>query len=469
MEDYEMNNAPQEPQHTEPVIPTPPVMPWDPYEAGPEPAKKKRSGKTGRRILAAFAAVLVLLGSCSITAAVVNHKWQKNADVMQQQMEDLRSEFQAKIDELTGKVAVSNAVGTGVSVAGTVVPSEGMSPAQVYAMNVRSVVAISNQGTTTNIYGQVTNTASSGSGFILTADGYVVTNYHVINNAEKLTVITYDGTQYEATLIGGNESNDVALVKIDAENLPYVTLGSSNDLIVGDMVVAIGNPLGELTSTQTVGYVSAVNRVISVEGARIDMIQTDAAINSGNSGGPLFNMKGEVVGITSAKYSGNTGSGAAIEGIGFAIPIDDVAGMIEDLQNYGYVTGAYLGVMVRNLDASTAASYGLPTGVYVESVTEGSCAEKAGLKAKDIIIGLGDYELTSYEDLARALRKFKAGDTTIIKVYREGTTISSSITLDERPHEETQTAEPAGEGKMPQNGSYDEWFEYFFGKGNDNG
>lgn len=451
------------PEQKPPVPPTPRV-PWD-MEGEPKKTPKKKSGN-GKRILAAVLALVILAGSCMTTAGIVNSRWKKAVAGLESRVDTLQNELTSRIDDVNGRVNGSLTVGSGISTAGTLVTTDGLSPAQVYAQNVRSVVYIENEGTAMNAFGQTTTAHSSGSGFILTEDGYVVTNYHVIDGAQKLTVTTFDGTKYPATLIGGNEQNDVALVKIDGENLPAVKIGNSRDLIVGDMVVAIGYPLSMETATQTVGFVSALERIVNTENARIDMIQTDAAINSGNSGGPLFNMRGEVIGITSAKYSGSTGSGASIEGIGFAIPIDDVMGMIEDLQVYGYVTGAYLGVMVRNLDSSTAATYGLPTGVYVESVTEGSCAEKAGLQAQDIITGLGDYDLSSYEDLAWALRKFKAGDTTTISVYRGGQVLTLSITLDEKPHEEAVSA-PAEENTMPQNGSYDEWYKYFFGKGND--
>ena len=228
--------------------------------------------------------------------------------------------------------------------------------------------------------------------------------------------------------------------------------------------MAIGNPLGELTSTMTAGYVSAKNRDVTTDGMTINMIQTDAAINSGNSGGPLFNMKGEVVGITTAKYSGSSSSGATIEGIGFAIPINDVIGMVDDLMNYGYITGAYLGVLVSNMDEATAPYYGFPVGVYIQEVTPGYCAETAGLQAKDIIVKLGDYPVSNLTDLTRALRNFKAGDTTEITVYRGGAELVLSITLDEKPADVTGTV-PAErpEGQMPENGSFDEWYDYFFG------
>ena len=173
-----------------------------------------------------------------------------------------------------------------------------------------------------------------------------------------------------------------------------------------------------------------------------------------------------MVGITTAKYSGSSSSGATIEGIGFAIPIDDVMPLVDDLINYGYINSAYLGVMVSEMDASTASYYGLPVGAYVQEVTAGNCAEKAGLKAKDIIVGLGDYEIKSVSDLTKALRKFKAGDTTLITVFRSGQELSLSITLDEKPRAtETEIPAPTG-GNLPENGSYEDWYNYFFGPQN---
>jgi len=191
------------------------------------------------------------------------------------------------------------------------------------------------------------------------------------------------------------------------------------------------------------------------------MIQTDAAINPGNSGGPLFNMAGEVVGITTAKYSGTTNSGASIEGIGFAIPIDDVLSMIDDLVEYGYVTGAYLGVTVRNTDEAAAAMYNLPSGAYVDSVVEGGSADRAGVQPKDIIIDLGGHTVTNVTTLTRALRNFKAGDTTSITVIRSGMQLELTITLDEKPREMTTVTTPEADPSMPSEGNYDDWYEFF--------
>lgn len=429
----------------------PPVQPKVPK------AKKKSGGKAWKAVTATVLAVVLVAGGCGITAACVNNYWEVR-------MEQITNAMNQKLNALQEQVDAAG--NSGVSVSGSPVtnPEGGLTASQVYAQNVDTVVAISNSMLSTNIYGQTTQTASSGSGFILTENGYVVTNYHVVEGASTLTVITSDRTEYAAELVGYDESNDVAVLKIDATGLPYVTLGSSDELIVGDQVVAIGNPLGELTSTLTAGYVSAINRDVTTESSIINMIQTDAAINPGNSGGPLFNMKGEVIGITTAKYSGTTSSGASIEGIGFAIPIDDVVSLIDDLMNYGYVTGAYLGVMVSNMDESSAQMYGLPIGAYVQSVTDGYCAQAAGVQAKDIIIALGDTTVESITDLTRALRKFKAGDTTTITVYRGGRELTLTVTLDEKPHETTATD---GDSSLPSEGSYEDWYNYFFGQPHD--
>ena len=198
-------------------------------------------------------------------------------------------------------------------------------------------------------------------------------------------------------------------------------------------MVAIGNALGTLSFSLTVGNISGIDREITTEGTILNMLQTDTAINSGNSGGPLFNAKGEVIGITTAKYSGTTSSGASIEGISFAIPMDDVIGMIRDLRDHGYVTGPYLGVVVGDVDPA-AHAYGVPAGAFIREVSPGYCAEKAGLQAGDIIIKMGDYEVTGLNSLSRTLRNFKAGDTVTLLVWRSGAKLELTVTFDEKPH-----------------------------------
>ncbi len=435
---------------------TPPVPPTFPSQ---EPKKSKSSGKAWKTTAAVGLAVVLLAGGCGGTAALVNHHWEEKTNAMNAQYEKKFEEIQNQISKGSSQSATPGSTVSSVS-------QGAMTPGQVYAENVEGVVAISNQAVTTNIFGQVSETASSGSGFIISEDGYVISNYHVVEGATKLTVITYDTKEYEAKVVGFDAGNDVALLKIEAKGLHPVKIGSSDSLIVGDQVAAIGNPLGELTSSLTVGYVSAKDRTINTEGSFINMIQIDAAINPGNSGGPLFNMKGEVIGINTAKYSGATGSGATIEGIGFAIPIDDVMDIVNDLKEFGYVNSAYLGVSVMGVDDQTSALYGLPHGSLIQSVVDGSCADKAGLKQQDIIVKLGDYEIASNTDLTRALRRFKAGDETVVTVYRAGQNVELSIVLDEKPApaEMSEPGEkPAArpEGEVPSDGNFDEWYEYF--------
>ena len=453
-----------EPEETEHIPQAEPVMESAPafersYTPQPEeytvPRRRERKPGMGRKILAAVLSAALVIGSCAATAGIVNRRWEER---MEQQ--------QAQLDAIQQQLKELAEAQTGVSISGSPMASQGgLTPSQVYAMNVNSVVAISNQSTT-NVWGQVSETAASGTGFIISADGYILSNYHVVEGASKLTVITYMGDEYEAKLVGFDKMNDVSILKVEAQGLDPVTIGSSDELIVGDQVVAIGNPLGELTSSLTVGYISAKDRTINTDGSLINMMQTDAAINPGNSGGPLFNMKGEVIGITTAKYSGSTGSGASIEGIGFAIPIADVMAMTEDLISHGYLTNqAYLGVSVMDLDSSTASMYSLPVGSYVQSVTPGSCAETAGIQPKDIIIAVGDYPVEGNSTLQSALRKFKAGDTATVTVYRAGAELELPITFDERPQDpdaQQQPQQPQQSGEMPSSGSYEDWYNYFF-------
>ena len=276
-----------------------------------------------------------------------------------------------------------------------------MTPEQLYAANLASCVGIT-VNTTVNIFGQTTTSAASGSGFVLTQDGYIVTNFHVIEEAVSdpsvdIQVSFANGDKYTAKLVGGEQENDVAVLKIEATGLQPVTLGDSDQLVVGEPVYAIGNPLGELTFTFTDGMVSALDRLITTTGTdpdtqqkvaiTLNVLQTNCAINPGNSGGPLFDSYGNVVGIVSAKYTEST-SGVTAEGLGFALPINDVKEILSDLIEHGYVTGKpYLGIQVNAVDEQ-AQRYGIPAGAVVEYVAEGSCAQKAGLQVNDIITAI---------------------------------------------------------------------------------
>ena len=440
---YHKQQKAEQPRNANAYVP--PVPPQEP------PRKPKKANRTsGRKIwktlLCSALALAILAGSCTVTAHLVSERWEEKT-------EDMIESFEKRLDDMQNQIDAASFRHDSPAAYPEV--NYITAPGAIYQNNVRSVVLISAK-VTSSVFGQSTTGVSTGSGFVLTEDGYVVTNHHVIEGASAVTVTMHDGVEYAAKVVGSDSNNDVAVLKIQEEvKLQAVTIGSSTALNVGDQVVAIGNPLGELTSTLTVGYVSAKERNVTTDGTTINMIQTDAAINSGNSGGPLFNSKGEVVGITTAKYSGSSSSGATIEGIGFAIPIDDVMPLVDDLMNYGYINSAYLGVMVSEMDAAQASYYGLPVGAYVQEVTPGSCAEKAGLKAKDIIVGLGELEVENRSDLVKALRKYKAGETTTITVFRSGQELTMEITLDEKPRETTNA--------QPEDGNYDDWYKYFFG------
>ena len=464
------------PKKAEPVEAVPKMKKASPYadspyvfQAPPEkprPASKPKKKTVGgwKKVLCAVLAVAVLAGACAVTAQIVGAQYEDRLEQMESRFEDRMEQLEKDLE----KAQQDNFVSGGNQVVSS---GNGLSPAQVYAMNCQSVVLIHNSYI--NSYGQAAT--GSGSGFILSRDGYVVTNHHVIEGNGTLEVITNDGRRHSAKLVGSDNANDVALLKIEGAEFPAVKLGNSDELKVGDQVAAIGNPLGELTSTLTVGYISAMERDVKTSGFAINMIQTDAAINSGNSGGPLFNMNGEVIAITTAKYSGSSSSGATIEGIGFAIPINDVRDLLEDLTTNGHSTAPYLGVSVTDVDAEAAAYFGMPLGARVSEVVAGSCAEKAGLKAKDIIVKLGDYAVKNVNELTRALRKYKAGDAVEMVVYRSGAQVVLKVVLDQRPEavvqpqapEQTQPQEqmPSGDGLpegMPPEGDWEAWFNYLF-------
>ncbi len=373
----------------------------------------------------------------------------------------------------TNKTSVNQAAQTAEEVAVTVKQVESgekMTPAQVYASTVNSVVSINSTGTTYNVFGQQSQSSSSGTGFIITADGYIVTNQHVVSGADTVQVTLYSGQTYAATVIGGDSDYDVAVIKIDAAGLQPVTLGSSESVNVGDTVLAIGNPLGELTFSMSQGIVSSVNRAINVDGTPFNMIQVDASINPGNSGGPLMNLYGQVVGIVSAKYSEY--SSTTVEGLGFAIPIDDVTSVITEIMESGSVSDkAYMAITCGTMTAEMAAQYqyDVDTGVFVYSVVSGGAGEKAGLQMGDVITKLNGTAITTRTDLTAALKSFRAGDTATMQVYRGGSYVDVTITFDARPQTtgtEQQQQQPQQQypyGYGGQAPGMDDFFRYFFG------
>lgn len=294
---------------------------------------------------------------------------------------------------------------------------------EIYENNVESVVGI-----------EVRNSYSVGygTGFIISEKGYIVTNYHVVDGAEECYVTLYDDSRYTAKIIGYEESNDIAVVKIDPdEEIHSLIYGKSSDLCVGDYVYVIGNPLGDLTFTLTNGVVSALNRLIETQsGLTINMFQTNAAINSGNSGGPVFDEHGYVVGIASAKYASSS-----IEGLSFCIPIDDVRSMIDEIINNGYVSGKPLiGVSVCDREVAT---YGIfqstksINGAKIVAIGSGSAAEKYGLKVGDIIVAANNESVTSVSSLKTILTQFRSGDSIKLRINRNGSKMDITLVFDE--------------------------------------
>lgn len=332
-------------------------------------------------------------------------------------------------------------------------------PAEIYEENVGAVVGISSESTTYNAFGQRSETASSGTGFVVTADGEILTNYHVVKGAHTLTVTLHNGRTYAATVLGYEAESDIALLKIDARDLQTVTVGDSDALLVGDEVAAIGNPLGELTYSITVGYLSAKDRAVNTDGTPVNMMQIDAAINPGNSGGPLFDLNGNVVGITTAKYSGTMGTGASIEGIGFAIPINDALAIIDDLRENGTVLNrAYIGINVTDISAEQKEN-GLPDGAFVTSVVPGGRGEKAGLQAGDVITAVDGGAVKDRNALTQALKNYRGGDKAVLTVYRGGKTVELSIVFDSKDNQTAQPVEPTDD--VTTETEYVDPFDYF--------
>ena len=309
-----------------------------------------------------------------------------------------------------------------------------LTPEEIYAANLGAAVGV-NGDVTTNAWGYTVRNAVSGSGFVISSNAtssYIVTNYHVINNVQDIKVFFANGDSYDATLVGGEEDNDIAVLRIEVGNLQTVTLGDSDALNVGEEVYAIGNPLGELTFTFTGGYVSAKDRSVTMsDGTVMNMLQTDTAINSGNSGGPLFNEYGQVIGIVSAKLSSSSSSEASVEGLGFAIPINDVRDMITSIIENGYVTGKpSMGILLDDVPQA-AQQYGVPAGAEVLAILDGSGADNGGLQVGDIITAVNGTEVSGSSDLQSAVSEFSAGDTVTLSIYRNGETTTVDVTLDE--------------------------------------
>lgn len=269
---------------------------------------------------------------------------------------------------------------------------------------------------------------ATGTGIIMSQDGYIITNAHVVADSTKVTVVLSNNKEYPATIIGCDEKTDLAVAKIQETGLTPAEFGSSDDLEVGELAIAIGNPLGfELSGSVTGGMISALNREITIEDKTMTLIQTDAAINPGNSGGPLVNSYGQVIGINSAKISSSE-----VEGLGFAIPINSATPIVNDLINNGYVTGRPLiGLSGEDITDVMSRYYNIPQGVYVRFITADSSAAKGGVKVGDVIVGINGTEIKTMEELNKIKDSLKPGETIKLKVYRDGQNLDLSVTLAE--------------------------------------
>lgn len=292
-----------------------------------------------------------------------------------------------------------------------------------------TIVGISNQAMSRSIFGnQGLIEQGSGSGVIISQDGYIVTNYHVVENAQKIMVSAADGRQFEAEVKGSDPETDLAVLKINANNLPAADLGDSDKIRVGELVVAIGNPLGyEFARSVTAGVISAKDREITIQERKFKLIQTDAAINPGNSGGALVNSQGEVIGINSAKLV-ITG----VEGMGFAIPANSAKPIINELIEKGYVSRPYLGIWGASIDEKTAQDNNLPQGIYIQKLVAGGPAQKAGMKVQDIIVGMNGQKIVTFDDLNKTLKDFKPGDTITVNIYRDERSLNLTVVLGDK-------------------------------------
>ena len=425
-------NDPQ-PQYTAPNVPpmpdagaggvTPPVYPAQPQQAQPPKPKKKKKFNGGR--VARSAVALVLAAAMGFAGGFVGARYGGSGKVVIQQAAP-----SAASDSSTGSSGADSTI-TAASSSGSSLTTE-----QVADMVSPSVVVITTEQVVYSQwswYGQSQVESGAGSGVIISSDGYILTCAHVVDGASSITV-TIDDKDYTATLVGEDTTSDVAVIKIDATGLTPATVGDSDNLKVGQSVMAVGNPLGELGGTVTGGMISALNRSVTIQGTSstntMSLIQMDASVSPGNSGGGLFNMNGELVGIVNAKSSSSDA-----EGLGFAIPINDAIKVAQQLLENGYVTGRpYLGITYLGVeDAQTAAQLGVNAyGVYVVEVVKGGPAERAGLQSGDRIVSIDGTEIASKDDLGTLMQKHAAGDTLNITIARNGQMQTVSVTLGEK-------------------------------------
>lgn len=403
-------------------------------EAGGTPSPKKPKKHTAMKITASLMAmVLVSAGSIGVYRQVA----ESSSQTTNVTAENSASENIIKADAM-GLITPENSdssILTTEDAVNKVLPS-------VVGIESKFTMISNNNGYFFGFSGEQSTETSvgTGTGVIITDNGYIVTNAHVIYDsqygaglASDISVLLNDDKSYDAEVIGYDTDCDLAVLKINAENLDAAEFGDSENLKLGESVIAIGNPLGfELMNTVTSGIVSGLNRNITINDKSMNLIQTDAAINSGNSGGPLINKYGQVIGINSSKMSNTYGSGASIEGIGFAIPANEVSTIVDDIMKYGYVTGKpQLGISCQNVSETISQMYNMPIGVYIVKVSEGSAAENAGLKSGDIITAVDDVEVTTSDELNAQKNIHSAGDNIEITYMRNGEKHTVTVELDE--------------------------------------
>lgn len=434
------------------------------YSLQPIESKPKKRGGSGKKIVAVAICCSLLGGSLGTAGTLAGLKYFASDGFTSVSAHSEKDDNAS--DRSDTYLLSADRDNTAVSTA-KVNTGKLLTAAEVYEQNVRSTVGITTE-INTNYFGYQTTAAAAGSGFFITTDGYILTNYHVIEGASSITVTDYDGNTYDAELVGSDSSNDLAVLKISADGLPPVVLGSSDDLSVGDEVAAIGNPLGELTFSLTQGVVSALDREVTTEAATMNLIQTDCAINSGNSGGALFNMYGEVIGITNAKYSSGSSDEASIDNIGFAIPIDSVKGIFTSIIEKGYVTKPYVGVSIADV-SEDAAQYGVPEGASVKAVTDGAPAAKAGVEVGDVIVEANGKAVSGSSDFIAVVRSSKDGDELTLKVYRQGEYKTVKLTVEETKQDDTAAQQEDQKQSGENNGrrGYENYGDFgdFFGYG----
>lgn len=397
---------------------TPPVHPVQPQDAQPPKKKKKLNGKR----VARSAVALVLAAAMGFAGGFVGAKFGGSGKVV--------------IQQVAPSSTADSASGSDSSITAASSSGSSLTTEQVADLVSPSVVVITTEQVVYSQwswYGQNQVESGAGSGVIISSDGYILTCAHVVDGASTITV-TIGDKDYTATLVGEDTTSDIAVIKIDADGLTPATVGNSDSLKVGQSVMAVGNPLGELGGTVTGGMISALNRSVTIQGSSsvntMSLIQMDASVSPGNSGGGLFNMNGELVGIVNAKSSSSDA-----EGLGFAIPINDAIKVAQELLENGYVTGRpYLGITYLAVtDAQTASQLGVNAyGVYVVEVVKGGPAEKAGLQAGDRIVSVDGTEIASKDDLGTLMQKHAAGDTLSITIARDGQMQTVNVTLGEK-------------------------------------